>query len=195
MRTVFVGDVHGCSTALRRVLDAARPDRVILLGDLFAKGPDPLGVWRVIEETRAESVLGNHDAKMLKVWGQPGEAMHVRACGALPAVARSWLSSLPLFLFGDDWLAVHAGVHPVLGPAGTTRRMALTMRRWPDDADPAAPFWWEVYECQERVVYGHDARRGVQLHARTVGLDSGCVYGNVLSGWVLETGELIQAGQ
>jgi hypothetical protein len=193
MRTVFVGDVHGCATALRRVLAAARPERVILLGDLFAKGPDPLGVWRIIEETHAESVLGNHDAKMLQVWGQPGEGKHTQACQALPPAARDWMAGLPLFLPGPGWVAVHAGLHPYLGRAGTDRRTALTVRRWPDDTDPATPFWWELYEGAERVIYGHDAIRGVQVHPRTVGLDSGCVYGNVLSAWVLETGELVQA--
>lgn len=35
------------------------------------------------------------------------------------------------------------------------------------------------------VVYGHDARRGVQMHAYTKGLDSGCGNGKALTAWVV----------
>lgn len=35
------------------------------------------------------------------------------------------------------------------------------------------------------VVYGHDAKRGLQIHTYTKGLDSGCVYGRKLTAWVV----------
>ena len=66
MRTLFVGDVHGCATELGRLLDLAEPTDVVLVGDLFLKGPDPVGVWRLIRERGLRSVLGNHDVKLLK---------------------------------------------------------------------------------------------------------------------------------
>jgi hypothetical protein len=186
VRTLFIGDVHGCADSLRALIAEARPDRVVLLGDLFNKGPDPAGVWDVIRETGAESVLGNHDERMLQRWGTPGDSSHHAAVRTLPDEAREWLAGLPLFLHGDGWLAVHAGVHPFEGEAGTTRKMALTMRRWPDDENPSNPFWWHLYRGDTRVIYGHDAIRGLQKHARTIGLDTGACYGNVLSGYLLE---------
>jgi hypothetical protein len=194
MRTLLVGDVHGCSDALGRLLDQTAPDRVLLLGDLFTKGPDPLGVWAHIVRTRAEAILGNHDARMLQVWDDAahGDGSAHRACRALPREARDWTAALPLFVQGEGWLAVHAGVHPTLGAAGTDRRTALVVRRWPDDTDHATPFWWQLYTGAERIFYGHDAMRGVQAHARTTGLDSGCVYGGPLSGWLLEEDRLVQ---
>ncbi len=192
MRTLFVGDVHGCSTSLRALVAEARPDRLVLVGDLFAKGPDPLGVWNIIVETGAEAVLGNHDARLLDVLNLPGDSAHHRAARALPEAAHAWTASLPLFLSGPCWIVVHAGLHPELGIAGTTRGMALTMRRWPDDLDHANPFWFRCWKGPERVFYGHDAVRGLQVHPRTVGLDSGCVYGNPLSGYLLEEERVIQ---
>lgn len=168
----------------------------MLLGDIFAKGPDPAGVWRLVREHRAEAVLGNHDQKLLKLWGEPGESSHHRAARRLPRAAREWLEQLPLFLHGQHegqpWVAVHAGLHPELGVPGTRRGMALSMRRWPDDHDPGNPFWFQLWRGPERVFYGHDAVRGVQVHAWSVGLDSGCVYGRELSGWLLEEGRLVQ---
>ena len=192
MRTLFVGDVHGCSASLRALVDQVRPDRLILLGDLFAKGPDPAGVWNIIEEYRAESVLGNHDARVLGVIGFSGDSKHHRAARALPEAAHAWLHHLPLFLHGPDWVAVHAGVHPTEGVGGTSRKMALTMRRWPDDENLGNPFWFQLWKGPARVFYGHDAIRGVQVHPHSVGLDSGCVYGNLLSGWILEEERLVQ---
>ncbi|MEN9785661.1 MAG: hypothetical protein RLZZ299_925 [Pseudomonadota bacterium] len=195
-RTLLVGDVHGCAGPLARLLAEVRPDRVILLGDLFAKGPDPRGTWELIVAHRAEAVLGNHDARMLKVWDTPGDSPHHAACRALPQEARAWIDALPLFLHGTcagrPWLGVHAGVDPDAGWAGTAYRTALVVRRWPDDQDLSHPFWWERWRGPEHVYYGHDAMRGVQIHPHSTGLDSGCVYGGPLSGWILEEGRLVQ---
>jgi hypothetical protein len=65
-------------------------------------------------------------------------------------------------------------------------------RRWPDDLDHANPFWFKLWKGPERVVYGHDAVRGLQVHPVSVGLDSGCVYGNPLSGFLLEEERVFQ---
>jgi hypothetical protein len=192
VRTLFVGDVHGCSGPLRALIAQARPDRLILLGDLFAKGPDPAGVWDIIREYRAESVMGNHDARVLDLWNIPGDSPHQRAAQALPREAEAWIAALPLFLYGPCWIAVHAGLHPTDGVAGTTKRMAVTMRRWPDDRVDDNPFWWRLYTRPERVFYGHDAVRGLQVHPHTIGLDSGCVYGGPLSGYLLEEERVVQ---
>ncbi len=191
VRTLFVGDVHGCAAALGALVRDAQPDRLILLGDLFAKGPDPLGVWELIVANNAEAVLGNHDARLLEVWDLPGDSAHHRAARVLPPAAHDWTARLPLFLYGLGWIAVHAGLHPLDGVVGTPRSTALTVRRWPDDTADH-PFWWQLYARPERVFYGHDAVRGVQIHPHTVGLDSGCVYGGPLSGYLLEEERLIQ---
>lgn len=40
------------------------------------------------------------------------------------------------------------------------------------------------------VVYGHDAGRSLNVKQWSIGLDSGCVYGRALSGYVVETGQI-----
>ena len=192
MRTLLVGDVHGCAEPLRALVRDVRPDALILLGDVFNKGPDPAGVWDVIRAHDARGVLGNHDARVLGARGTEGDDIHHAAARALPDEAFAWLEALPVFLPGDGWLCVHAGVHPTEGRAGTTRRMALTMRRWPDDQDLDNPFWWELYTGETRIYYGHDAVRGLRKRERTLGLDSGAVYGGLLSGYILEEDRVVQ---
>ncbi len=195
MRTLFVGDIHGCARALERLIRLARADRVILLGDLFTRGPEPRRVWELVEALRPEAVLGNHDHKILKIWEQPGSSRHGWTAAALPEAARDWLAQRPLFIEEPSWIAVHAGLHPTLGVPGTSPVQAMNLRRWPDDSSAAHAFWWQLYQGSKRVIYGHDALRGVQVHPHTLGLDSGCVYGGPLTGYLWEEERLLSVRQ
>jgi hypothetical protein len=175
-RTLFVGDVHGCADELDKLLRKARPTRVVLLGDLFTKGPDPRGVWSLIREWSAEAVLGNHDDDVLSTW-KPGKK--------LPKKAHRWLAERPLTLTGRHrdrpWVAVHAGVHPRRGHRATTREQAMHMRTW-----KGRP-WYKAYRQERLVLHGHDARGGlVDLRPRTLCLDTACVRGGRLTGYLLE---------
>lgn len=188
-RTLFVGDLHGCAEELEALLALAQAERVIALGDLFSKGPDAPGVWALLRACRAEAVLGNHDDFQLR---------SPEAARALPPDALRWLAGLPLHLASEaradrPWLAIHAGVDPLGGLAATSREAALTLRRYPRGGeDSPNPFWWERYQGPPLVIYGHDARRGLNdRRPHSLGLDSGCVYGGALSGYLLEEDRLL----
>ncbi|MDP6051217.1 MAG: metallophosphoesterase, partial [Candidatus Latescibacteria bacterium] len=81
MRTLFIGDIHGCAQEFQRLLDVlnyhADSDRLFLVGDAFTKGPDPIGVWTLIQTTDARMVMGNHDAKLLELLMQHHEGVSV----------------------------------------------------------------------------------------------------------------------
>ena len=188
MSTLVVGDVHACSEELRFVLESTQPKRVILLGDLFTKGPDPQGVWELILQYNAESVLGNHDYAVLRK----------NRFRNLDPQALEWLKKRPLFIRGEvarqresqSWVVVHAGINPF---GATTQNQALILRRWPNDKDASNPFWWQLYTGKEFVIYGHDAQRLLQDHRpKTLGLDTGCVYGGQLSAYLIEADRIIQ---
>jgi len=69
MQTIFIGDVHGCSREFSALLDHVSPgrdDRLILLGDLVNKGPDPAGVLEIFARLDCVCLLGNHDFDHLK---------------------------------------------------------------------------------------------------------------------------------
>jgi predicted phosphodiesterase len=171
-RTLVIGDVHGCADELGRLLAKVRPTRVVLLGDLFTKGPDPVGVWKLIRRYDAESVLGNHDAEVLQRW-KPGRE--------LPRKAFRWLQRCPLSIEGPGWVAVHAGVHPRHGPRRLSREHALYLREV--EGRP----WWKRYRGKQLVLHGHDARTGLNdRRPHTLGLDTGCVKGGRLTGYLLE---------
>ena len=174
MRTLFVGDVHGCADELMMLLTITKPTRTILLGDIFTKGPLPEQVWELIQKHSMESVCGNHDELLLR---------RKKKKKIIPKAARKWLSHLPIFIQGPTWIAVHGGLNPK-GP--TLKQEALYMRKWPMQREKKR-FWWKKYKGEKLVLYGHDAKRQLQDHRpHTLGLDSGCVYGFQLTGYLLE---------
>ena len=72
MRTLAIGDIHGCRTALETLLAAVElqpDDLVVALGDYVDRGPDSRGVLdRLLALDRAGqlvALLGNHDEMML----------------------------------------------------------------------------------------------------------------------------------
>ena len=188
--------VHGCADELEALIEKATPERAFLVGDVFTKGPDPFRTWELIRAHNIQSVLGNHDAYLLEKWGKKSLSKRLRKfCKAAPE-AREWLQQLPLIHRDGKLVIVHAGVHPHRGPAGTSRKKALVMRRFPM-SDPMAPFWYDAgWEGPETVVFGHDALRGLVRREKdgvpvAIGLDSGCVYGGQLTGWIPQEDRLL----
>jgi serine/threonine protein phosphatase 1 len=68
MATWIVGDIHGCARELEEIVsrvDFARGDKLVSVGDLFHRGPDPAGVMEILRACRAQFVLGNHERVVL----------------------------------------------------------------------------------------------------------------------------------
>ena len=91
----------------------------------------------------------------------------------------------------DDWLESE----PVRF-ATSVRCCTEDGRRSKWDAAPEgcpAPFrpWDDFYRGDALVVHGHWARRGHYRGRRTIGLDSGCVYGGVLTAWCQDDDRII----
>lgn len=125
MALYAIGDVQGCRAALEDLLeqvafDPAR-DRLWLAGDLVARGPDSLGVLRLVRDLgpSAETVLGNHDLHLLAVHYGAAEAKpRDRTQPILDADDRielmDWLRHRPLLLADheQDVVLTHAGIPP-----------------------------------------------------------------------------------
>ena len=53
MRTIIIGDIHGCDQKLQALLDKVQPgseDWLILLGDLFDRGPESWEVYQTVQK-------------------------------------------------------------------------------------------------------------------------------------------------
>ncbi len=206
-RTVVVGDVHGCSSELETLLEevAFGPgDRLVMAGDLVARGPDSRGVLALVRRAGGRSVLGNHDAKVLawKDRGAPLRPVHLEVAESLAEEDWAQLRAMPLWIDLPEHGArvVHAGVLPGRAVEETPAEALLTMRtidahgRW-SEARSGGALWGSLYEGPPHVLFGHNAQDGLQLWPWATGLDTGCVYGGRLTALVLESGEPVPRGE
>lgn len=200
-RTIVVGDVHGCVDELRDLLRAcghARGDRLVLVGDVVAKGPDSQAVVQLLREAHAQAVMGNHDAHALKAL-EKGDSVKPERKQLLDTLTKAdwaYLAALPLYLRlgperagAADTVVVHAGVVPGVPLEDQDREHLLTLRSLRDDGTPSKKIegtpWAVMWKGPERIVFGHDAVRGLQQQPMATGLDTGCVYGGQLTALVL----------
>ncbi len=68
-RTVIVGDVHGCRAELEALLARVAfgtGDRLVMVGDLVVRGPDPAGTLDLLASLGARAVRGNHEDRLLR---------------------------------------------------------------------------------------------------------------------------------
>ena len=65
-----LSDIHGQLTALDAVVDAVRHrgvSRIYVAGDLLTDGPEPLGVWRRLQELDAKCTRGLSDSALCTI--------------------------------------------------------------------------------------------------------------------------------
>jgi hypothetical protein len=207
MRTVIVGDVHGCLDELLALVERCgdpRSTRYVMVGDLVAKGPDSKGVVAWARASGVDAVLGNHDAAVLHARNPMAEPRprphHVEVAATLGRDELAWLEARPLWLAleGDDGpshLVVHGGVVPGVPLEAQERKYLLNLRSITADGAPTKKIegrpWASVWTGPPHVVFGHDAVRGLQRHRWATGLDTGCVYGGALTALVLPTRDLV----
>ena len=127
-RTIAIGDIHGCSQALRTLLDAISPtvdDTVVTLGDYVDRGPDSRGVVDQLLELqhrcRLVPLLGNHEIMLLSslngeldsdIWQRYGGAETLASYGDLSSEIdprhREFLANCRHFYETDTHIFMHA---------------------------------------------------------------------------------------
>ena len=146
MRTIIIGDVHGEAASLKQLLDKVKADpatdRLIMLGDLFDRGPESFEVFQIVQKLDQEFgerfvlLLGNHEDFLLAekltlrqkmIWDKVGRGTTVKSFkehdgkmeDAIP-----WIQAhCRLYWKGDGYQCVHAGVK--VGPIEANDRQTL----------------------------------------------------------------------
>jgi bis(5'-nucleosyl)-tetraphosphatase (symmetrical) len=124
MSVYVIGDVQGCYSELRRLLDKIQfdqtRDQLWFCGDLVNRGPESLQTLHFVRSlgNAAVTVLGNHDLHLLAIYYTQKK---IRASDSLAAILKStdcedlmhWLQARPLVHYDSNlrFLLVHAGVH------------------------------------------------------------------------------------
>lgn len=214
MRTLAIGDIHGCDTALFNLLRIVEPttdDLVVALGDYVDRGPNSKGVvdWLIefSEDHHLVCLKGNHEAMMLDakreglqtlmMWRSFGGAETLESyaeegsLGSLEDVTPQhwdWLENTCLRYYETErYIFVHAGVYP----NQPMNKQSESVLLWEKLYDRGPHISGKVVIC------GHTAQKsGRPLSlGHTVGIDT-WVYGE---GWLTclepDTGRYWQANE
>lgn len=201
MRTLAIGDIHGCPFALDALLAAVRPtpaDTLVFLGDYVDRGPDSRGVIdRVLALRKTHKVValrGNHELMMqrartgkdeYRMWCSVGGLQTLGSYGKSPGRAGT-LADVP----AEHWefiekecvdyhetethIFVHAGVDP-----GTPMNEQEELWLFWEFLNPARPI---AHESGKTVICGHTSQRtGEILDLETTVCIDTFIYGG---GWL-----------
>ncbi len=197
MKTLIVGDIHGCFEELQRLTvraDLGPRDLLVATGDLVDRGPRSLEVVRFFAEDRSHrlSVRGNHEEKHLR-GGRPdvgdpsGRILKRTVSAAEYREMLEYFAGLPLWLDLPEVLVVHAGLEPGLTLAQQQPKV-LTGRgsQGRPGFDGGSPWWFDepAFEWPKPVAFGHQIFAEVEhgSRGRVFGLDTGAAEGGRLTG-------------
>lgn len=127
-RTIAIGDIHGCGTALDRILDEIMPthgDTLIGMGDYVDRGMESARVIDILIDLVASCrfipLIGNHEIMMFKAlqnkkdfeyWFQYGGSSTVASYGGrvqnIPQHHLTFLSHCLRFFETEEFFFVHA---------------------------------------------------------------------------------------
>lgn len=213
-RTLAIGDIHGCLTALLALLDLVQPgadDRLVTLGDYVDRGPDSRGVLdqliALYDAGRLMPLRGNHDEMMTfsrddrlerRMWLRFGGVQTLESYGHRATddiydrvPQRHWdflAHDLRNWFETDSYLFVHAIARPDLPLAEQDSNLLL----WERLSGPIA------HSSGKQLICGHTRQAGglpLDL-GTTVCIDTGIYEPD---GWLtclhVETGHFWQANQ
>jgi bis(5'-nucleosyl)-tetraphosphatase (symmetrical) len=257
MAVYAIGDVQGCHFSFLDLLQKIKfkPDRdeLIFVGDLVNRGQnsDLFSQWCLANQSNIQTVLGNHDLHLIAIYFDQKKHQKTDTLKKLLNSKQvdhfiEWLIKKPLAILRDDYLVVHAGIHPdwsinksikLAGkvhlalnkdPANflskmygnqpgywsddlkkslrrrmtiniMTRMRALNLDlslnydfkgKIPKKIDREAYRPWfdfERIDKSKQIITGHWSAIGVRKHSYGISIDSGCVWGQKLTAFCLES--------
>ena len=201
MRTIVIGDIHGCYDELIALLQKCSynpaTDHILAVGDLIDRGPKDTEVIQffMADPKRRRSLLGNHEDKHVRLFdgtlSQKACALSQKICiqrmGALYSTAIDYFRTLPLMEQIGDCIVVHAAYDQDSPSDSQYRNVLLRGRKkgekW--DKDTKKAHWSEQYRGQKTIVYGHAVFEDIRIVNNTIGLDTGACHGQYLSAVIL----------
>ena len=220
MGRYVIGDIHGCVAELSRLVEGlplAQGDRLVFLGDYIDRGPDSRAVVSYLlslqqDYSAVEFVFlkGNHEDMLLSYLGLSGQhgdmflanggkatlasydietdkATTEHALSMIPASHLIFFQGLSHYYIMDPFLCVHAGIQPGKPLAEQTDEELFWIRN---------SFIYRSHTLPYTVLFGHTPQSTVFYDLPfKVGLDTGLVYGNMLTCLEVNEKVLFQIGR
>ena len=209
MRTLAIGDIHGCYRALKALesfVEFESGDRIITLGDYVDRGPDSNRVveWLIERHGLGQLIAlrGNHELMMLAARESTRHFVEWVACGG-DAVLRSYHANSMDDIPNEHWefLSKRLRSHFI-----TKSHFFVHANAYPEvaiDDQPDYMLYWEPFdnpaphESGLTMVCGHTSQRSGR--PRSVGhaicVDTGACKGGWLTCLDVDTGQCWQANE
>jgi len=199
MQKIFVvGDIHGCFDKLCALMDKIplneKQDQLIFIGDYIDRGSSSFDVVKYLIDLKKRVpgtifIKGNHE-DMLQNYLDGSDRFTYQLNGGqqtldeylnrsdnkdafpIPSEHLDFINSLQLYYQTDDYIFVHAGLREKV-PLKSQDKMDLL---WIRDE-----FIHSDFNFGKRVIFGHTPFKEPLLQANKIGIDTGAVYGNVLT--------------
>ncbi len=197
-RIFVIGDVHGCSEMLKRLVDKIgwepANDRLIFVGDYIDRGEDSRGVVEFILALKKLSpnitcLIGNHEAIFLDYLSGMDRKLFLLNGGMntlesyefhkvenedelLPPEHKEFFNSLERMVELDRYYVVHAGFKPGIDVG----KQEIEDMIWIRDS-----FIYSDCDFGKKVIFGHTPFYEPFIMDNKIGIDTGAVYGNRLT--------------
>jgi serine/threonine protein phosphatase 1 len=219
MKSFVIGDIHGCEREVRYLIDSlplTPGDRLVFLGDYIDRGPSSSGVVSFLIELPKQLnaiefifLKGNHEDMFLAflgIGGAHGDMFLINGgrstlasygvtsdkpaaaeiLSILPPEHLTFYQQLRLHFLMPPFLCVHAGVDPGKGLTEQTEDALLWIRN---------KFIFASHPLPYTILFGHTPQHTVFYDLPyKVGLDTGLVYGNMLTCLDVDEKVLYQIG-
>ena len=184
MRTLIIGDIHGCYDELLALVDAAAlasDDLVVSVGDLVDRGPDPGAVVRWFRARPGAVVLmGNHERKHVRATYSYSQDITRLQLGDAYAEHVAWMRGLPYYYETPEVRVVHAAMMPGVPLAEQAEEVLCGSASGEAKLRAAIPdaWWHERYTDAVPIVFGHHVTGAEPLvHDNVYGIDTGACHG------------------
>ena len=182
------------------------------MGDFINKGPYSLKTLRYIKSQNILAIRGNHEDKFIrysihdnieKRYGRKNpmklNSLEKEIYESFTSDDIDFLNSLPIFLRFGRLTVVHAGItNRIFLKKASKKDFAKIMRiRFVDEygnfvpldrvKDDGCCYWSEIYDGHEGfILFGHQPFLYPKIDRFSIGIDTGCVYGNRLTAAIFD---------
>lgn len=194
-RLIAIGDVHGCIHTLKNLLKevnySSQTDTLVFVGDYIDRGYYSyetvdflITLQKQVGEDKVVCLKGNHELMATEqdydLWMYNGGYYTIESYernGKDIAEHVGWMRSLPLIYDTPEIIFCHAGLSKSKLEDNTVDDL-LWGRDWLSQNIPTPD--------DKQVIFGHTPNEKVfQTRNGSIGIDTGCVFGNKLTALVL----------
>lgn len=202
MKRIFaIGDIHGCLDQLQMLIKKINIDRqndtLIFIGDYIDRGGQAREVIDYVMELESKMknvvcLMGNHEEMFLKYLEGIDDAMYLYNGGmatlssygisrnlkpaerkaTIPSRHLQFYRSLLPFYETENYIFVHAGLTPGVLPAEHDLHDMLWIR---------GEFIHSDFNFGKRVIFGHTPFEYPLIKSNKIGIDTGAVFGGMLT--------------